>query len=75
MLKRVHLDKERGPDAGYEPTAVGRIRPYYAKHELRISRLTSRFLADLFAPAFQRLLHKSHELVSDGSVDQAVVVA
>src|SRR5712675_1374027 len=32
-------------------------------------------LTDLFAPRLQVLLHQSHELVGDGSVDQAVVVA
>src|SRR5580693_408355 len=32
-------------------------------------------LADLFAPRFQILLHQSHELVSDGAVNEAVVVA
>ena len=34
-----------------------------------------RALPHFLAPALQRLLHKRHELVGDGAVDEAVVVA
>jgi hypothetical protein len=32
-------------------------------------------LADLLRPIFQRLFHQSHELVGDGTVDEAVIVS
>jgi hypothetical protein len=32
-------------------------------------------LSDFLAPVLQRLLHEGHELVGDGAVDQAMVVA
>ena len=35
----------------------------------------SKVLSDFFTPAFQRLLNDDHELVGDGAVDDAVVVA
>ena len=38
------------------------------------SSLKSR-LPDFLAPRLQRLLHLGHELVGDGAVNQAVVVA
>src|SRR5581483_462360 len=36
---------------------------------------TQNHLADFFAPLLQILFHLGHELVSDGSVDEAVIVA
>src|SRR5256885_11250716 len=35
----------------------------------------SLLLANILAPAFQRLFHKRHELVGDGAIDDAMVVA
>ncbi len=36
---------------------------------------SSAFLADFFAPVFHGFFHEGHELVGDGAVDEAMVVA
>src|SRR5579863_7347035 len=38
-------------------------------------RMTRMNLADFFAPVFHGLFYEGHELIGDGAVDEAVVVA
>jgi hypothetical protein len=45
----------------------------FTKEPIRIPTHISR-LPDILVPALQRLLHKRHELVGDGAIDDAMVV-
>ena len=68
------MDEKCLPAAGAQCVAVGE---FTGRSEEQVPNQWSapNALTDLFAPRLQVLLHRSHELVGDGSVDQAVVVA
>ena len=44
-----------------------------ARFAIRVGH--ARLLADVFAPGFEILLYLGHELISDGSIDEAMIVA
>ena len=68
------MDEERLPSTGSQCVAVGE---FTGRREAHVPNQWSapNVLTDLFAPRLQVFLHQRHELVGDGSVDQAVVIA
>ena len=74
--------KERGTRTLQPPDPIRLDREFEINNQLRwsfaplrMTKLNDALLADFFGPCFEILFHLGHELVGDGAVDEAMIVA